>query len=419
MNQTAFHIARTHLLSRKKQSFIAILGVTFGIAMFILMISFMTGINDFLSDNMLAATPHLRIYNDVEMDRHALLEEYYQQTQQARMVVVRNQRPGNQQAGIRNGMTLVQLIQADERVLGVSPQLTSQVFYNFGPLQLNGIIAGVDIMEENKLFDLKSKMRSGNIESLLTVNDGIIVGVGLARKFNLQTGDKVTVTTPAGTTLPLKVVGIFAFGLGAIDNVRSYANISTVQKILQRESGYISEIHLKLHNLNQARSMATTYQQQYGYTSEDWETANSSIMVSFSIRNAMTFVVVITLLVVAGFGIYNIMSMSINEKMKDIAILKATGFSGHDVMAIFMIQAIAIGSIGALLGEVLGFLLSWFISTIPFDSGEFIDLDHFPVTYHARHYIFGLVFGIVTTCLAGFMPARKASKIDPVAILRG
>jgi lipoprotein-releasing system permease protein len=133
----------------------------------------------------------------------------------------------------------------------------------------------------------------------------------------------------------------------------------------------------------------------------------------------MTYVVVATLLVVAGFGIYNIMSMTINDKMKDIAILKATGFTARDIVAIFLMQAVVVGVFGSLLGLCIGGSLAYGVAQIPVDFGEFSSMTRFPVNFYLRHYLTGILFGVGATCLAGFLPSRKAGKIDPVQIIRG
>ena len=113
------------------------------------------------------------------------------------------------------------------------------------------------------------------------------------------------------------------------------------------------------------------------------------------------------------------MNMNVMNKIRDIAILKATGFAGKDIVAVFLIQAIIIGVLGALLGLLIGFGLSFMLSRTPFEAGGFIDIKTFPVIFKAKYYVFGLFFGLITTILAGYFPARKAAKIDPVAILRG
>ncbi len=413
-----FQIAKTHLLSKKKQTITAMLGVTFGIGMFVLMISVMTGVNDYLTDSMLESTAHIRMYNDLESSsRLSIVEEIFNGVKN--MATIAHQKPKNMKLNIRNGMQIVEALRTDPNVAGVSPQLNSQVFYNYGVVQLNGTIAGVNILDEDKLFNVTEKLKSGTLESLLATSNGMIMGAGLAKKLNAKVGDRVQVTTPFGTTMTLKIVATFATGNVAVDNVKSYASITTVQKILQRDPGYITTISINLHSMTSAKQIAPEFQAKYGVKSEDWETANAVILQSFVIRNLMTYVVVTTLLVVAGFGIYNIMSMTINDKMKDIAILKATGFSANDIVAIFLVQAIVVGVLGASLGLCIGGTLAYFVSQIPVDFGEFSSMTRFPVAFHLIHYVSGILFGVGATCLAGLLPSRKAGKIDPVQIIRG
>jgi lipoprotein-releasing system permease protein len=125
------------------------------------------------------------------------------------------------------------------------------------------------------------------------------------------------------------------------------------------------------------------------------------------------------LLIVAGFGIYNILNMMIYEKMDSIAILKATGFSGSDVNKIFITIALSIGVFGGMLGLVFGYGLSSIIDQIPFNTAALPSVKTYPINYDVKFYIIGSVFSIVTTYLAGYFPSRKASKIDPVIIIRG
>lgn len=411
----AFEIARTHMVSRPRQTIVAMLGVTFGIGMFIAMVSLMTGLNDFTEELTMTSSPDIHIYHDVTQERPAIIEEL----NRGGVNKVHHQKPKRETPKLRNALQIAALIRNDPRVLGVAPMLSSQVFYNYGPVQLNGSILGVDILEEDKLFDLRSRMRSGRIEDLKANHDGIIMGVGLARKLNAVTGDRVVITTPEGYTMTLKIVGTFQMGIGTIDNVRSYANISTVQTILQQDQTYITDINIKLKDLHQARDIAPILQQKFRYKAEDWETANATFLTGVIIRNILTYSVSITLLVVAGFGIYNILNMTIHNKMKDIAILKAMGFAGKDVKRIFLIQSLVIGFIGSLAGLGIGYGLSYLISKAPFNGGDFISLDHLPVNFDPVYYITGIVFGVTTTTLAGYMPSRKAAKVDPIEILRG
>jgi lipoprotein-releasing system permease protein len=414
-----FSIAKKHLLSRKKQTLVAMLGVTFGIAMFILMISFMQGVNQFLQDTMLSSTPDIHIYNDVKTDYSASVAgDYFKDSNEA--VIVHHPKPKQISLNIKNADAIIADLKKNPQIAAVSPLLSTQVFYNYGPVQINGSINGVHINEETRLYNLEDKMIDGKTENLLTASDGILMGSGLADKLNVRIGDLVSLTTPIGTTMRFRIVGIFTIGIGTLDNSRSYVNLSSVQQLLGQNSNYITDINIKLKDNIFSASLAKDFYKKYNYKSEDWETANSSVMASNLIRNVLTYVVSITLLIVAGFGIYNIMNMTIANKMKDIAILKAQGFGRRDIVQIFLTQSLVIGTLGAITGIMLGFFLSYSLSRVPFPANNnFISLKYFPVIFNPSHYVFGIVFGVITTFIAGFMPSLKASRIDPVAILRG
>jgi len=165
--------------------------------------------------------------------------------------------------------------------------------------------------------------------------------------------------------------------------------------------------------------MAKQLSKQFNISAKDIKAANAQFETGTSIRNIITYAVSITLLVVAGFGIYNILNMLIYEKMNDIAILKATGFSGKDVQLIFISQAMIIGIIGGILGLIVGFVLSLLISYTPFETDALPTIKTFPVNFDPAYYIIGIIFALIATFLAGYLPSRRARDIDPVEIIRG
>lgn len=415
----AFTIAMTHLLTKKKQSVVAMLGVTFGISMFIIMISFMTGVNDFTEDMAMDNTPHLHLYKAIEIEDRKITT-LNSSVEEDDWFVVEHQKPKNELSKIKNGMNLMQRIEEMPGVRGVAPQVSSQVFYNNGPIQIPGNIYGIDVEKQADLFELDQKMDAGELTDLLKGSNVIVMGKGLAEKMGIQLGDRVSITTPEGNNLNLKVEGIFSFGVAQLDQTQSYATLATVQKILQKDPSYVTDLNVKMYDVTTAAAFGEKLSRQVSDVKvEDWEEANQSLLAGEQIRNIMTFVVCFTLLVVAGFGIYNIMNMNIINKMKDIAILKATGFQGNDVTLIFMLESVSIGIVGALLGLFIGFFFSYLLSQTPFPAGEFFRIETFPVNFNPVHYTIGVFFGFLTTLLAGWFPARKASKIDPVVIIRG
>jgi lipoprotein-releasing system permease protein len=231
--------------------------------------------------------------------------------------------------------------------------------------------------------------------------------------------DIIKVTTATGQQALLKVVGTVQFGIAELDNVQSYTSIETAQKLLGKPTAYMTDIQVKLTDFTLAPAIAREYARLFGLEAMDLQTANSEFETGSNIRSLISYVVGATLLIVAGFGIYNILNMLIYEKMDAIAILKATGFSGRDVRYIFISLALIIGITGGVLGLSLGYILSVIINNIPFEIKSLPTVKTYPVNFNPLFYFIGISFALFTTYIAGFLPARKASKVDPVVIIRG
>lgn len=410
-------IAKTHLLSKIKQTAVAALGVTFGIGMFIIMMSFMTGLNKLLDGLVLNRTPHIQIFNKSEPTEVQAVDRYQQVFNN--LNYIHSVKPKSQIERIHNALPILSELKKNERVKGATPQATCKVFYLAGSNNLNGVINGIEVSEEVRLFNFKDYIVAGDVNSLVKKKNSVLLGAGIAKKLSLSVGEKLRVMTTNGAYFTLTIGGIFQSGLAEVDDVQSYVNLKMAQQLLGAGSNYISRIHVKLHNMDDAVPMSALIENLYDIKALDIKTANAQFDTGSAIRNLISYAVSITLLIVAGFGIYNILNMFIYEKMNDIAILKATGFTGQDVMLIFIIQALIIGIIGGSLGLLLGYGVSVIIDGIPFVTEALPTIKTYPINYDPRFYTTGVVFAIVSTFLAGYLPAKKAQKIDPVEIIRG
>ncbi len=405
-------IAFTYLWSRKKQTIIAAAGVMFGISMYIFMQSLMKGTNDYFEKNSFSNTAHIRIYNENKVADTHLLDSSFKDKSTKILV---NPKQVQQSLGLTNPFGLIHSIWKDPQVAAVTPQVSATVLYTSGSVRLNGNMVGVNIVEEDKMFDVKGNMVKGDFRDLNRVNNGILIGKGIADKLSLHVGDNITVTAGA-TPRIMRVVGIFATTVVQVDNTKSYVNISQAQNLVGKDRSYVTDIKVNLHDYNNAPVKARELEKMTGYKAEDWVQANEQLKAAFKIRAVILNSVIGVILLVAGFGIYNILNMTIYEKIKEIAILKATGFSGGAVISIFLQQAIYIGLIGAVIGLILGFNLTLAVSKIYIGAGN---LKYLPMSFYWPHYVQGVVFGIITTVAAGYFPAKKASKVDPVTIIRG
>jgi lipoprotein-releasing system permease protein len=410
-------ISRTLMRARLRQTVIAGAGVAFGIGMFITLVSFMTGLNRLLDSLVLNRTPHVRLYNAINPSRHQavnMVEEFRNS-----LNMISSVKPSDGRSEIYNSKPMLEALSHDQRVLAFCPKVTAQVFYNIGSVDLNGMINGIDVETESRYFSFGDYMVGGDMKDLERVSNSIILGKGVADKMMAKVGDRIQVTTAKGDQVSLKVVGLFQQGLAAFDDVQSYASLSTTQQLLGKTASYYTDIQVKLNNMSLAPSIAHEYAQVFGVDAEDIQSANAQFESGTKVRNIITYAVSITLLVVAGFGIYNILNMMIYEKMDAIAILKATGFSGTDVKQVFLNMAVIIGVVGGCSGLTLGLVLTLIIDQVPFETAALPAIHTYPINYNIMYYFIGILFALITTWIAGFFPARKASRIDPVVIIRG
>jgi lipoprotein-releasing system permease protein len=288
-----------------------------------------------------------------------------------------------------------------------------------GTTQINGVISGIEVLKEGELYNLNDYIIEGSLKDLAQNENGIILGAGISKKLSLQVGAVIQIATPKGDIQAMKIVGLYQSGIADVDNVQSYVNIKMAQRIMGQSNNYITDINIKLLDMTQAPKLAKKMSELFDLTAIDIQTANAQFETGSSIRTLISYAVSITLLIVAGFGIYNILNMLIYEKMNDIAILKATGFSGKDVKWIFISQALIIGFIGGLLGLILGYVVTVIIDRTPFDTAALPTIKTFPINYEIGYYIIGITFAMISTFFAGYFPSRKAEKIDPVDIIRG
>lgn len=408
----AFHL----LQARLKQTVVAAIGVTFGIAMFISLVSFMNGLNDLLDGLMLNRTPHVRLYNEIKPSENqpVNLSESFQKNSN----FIHSIKPKDRGKSIYNSKTIIKVLKADSRIVDVAPKIMTPVFFNSGTIEISGIINGVDVMAEEKLFTFSDYIIDGKITDL-TQNNSIIIGKGLAQKMLLEIGDIIKITTAKGNLASLKIVGISQVGIAEIDDVSSYTSLDTAQKLLGEPTNYITDIQIKLYDMTTAPSMAKEMATTFELDAIDYQTANSQFETGSSVRSIISYAVGIVLLIVAGFGIYNILNMMIYEKMDSIAILKATGFSGSDVKWIFISLSLVIGLVGGLFGLVFGYIFTSIIDVIPFETASLPTVKTYPINYNPVFYVIGILFALFTTVIAGLFPALKASRVDPVEIIRG
>lgn len=402
-------IALTHLLTRKKQTIIASLGVTVGIGIFIFMISLVVGFNRYSDEALFKAEPHLRIYQDDTLSRPLI-----KQIKSGYTTVIINPKIANLSNTLVNPEKIIVDLKKQKDVVTVTPQVSVNLFYNNGISQINGVASGVNIMDANAMFNIQSTMLAGDVRNLLSTSNGILIGVGIAEKLNIQLYDNINITSSIGVIKMMKVEGIFKTSNSNIDLTKSYINLAISQQLMKKSSSYLTDILVNINDPNKAPEFSKQLKNLTIYKVEDWQAANEQSMSNKKTRQVMFGSISLAILLVAAFGIYNIINMTVKEKLNDIAILKATGFSGKDVINIFLKESLIMGIIGTSFGLLLASGLIKFVSGIYIGG----DREYFPIGFESPIFIIGGILGILLTLGAGYIPAVGAAKIDPIEIFR-
>jgi lipoprotein-releasing system permease protein len=404
---TNIEIAFTYIFKNKKMSLVAALGVVLGIAVFIFMNSLLSGFNKQATDAFFKSIPHIRIYKD-DIISKPLFESENKKTIiiNPKIVPTTNQ--------IDDPKNLIEFLKKQKEVTVVTPQITTSVFFNSAKSQISGRAIGIIPEEAKIMFDMPSFIVDGSVDDLKHNINGIILGSGIANKMNVSKGDNISMTSSIGVTKIFKIVAIFKTNNSIVDKTTSYINLAYAQEILKENNTYITDINVNIKDYNNAVDYSKYLQQLINYKVEDWQAANETYMAGNRMRAIIIRFVSYAILLVAGFGIYNILNMTVMQKINDIAILKAMGFNGKDVVRIFVSQALIIGFIGVLFGTLVAAVLVGLMQQV-YVGG---DIGYFPIYYSLDKFILGIAFGLFVTFLAGYIPARKAANIDPVEILR-
>lgn len=408
----AIHLIRTP----RKQTVAAVVGVIFGIATFITLISFMNGVNNLLDGLTLNRTADIRLYNKIKPSKN-------QPTTLARkhkdkINFISSVKPKNQGKAIYNSQAIINYVKKYPRSIAVASKINVPVFFNSGNIEISGFVSGIEVASEEKLFKVNDYIFIAKVDDLLK-NNSLIVGKGIADKMLLTTRDIIKVTSAKGNLDSLKIVGISQSVFAGFDNTMSYNSLGNAQKLLGKATNYVTGIQIKLFDMQSVQTIVKEFQNKFDIDAIDFQSANLQFETGSTVRNIISYAVGVVLPIVLGFGIYTILKMMIFEKMQSITILKVTGFLGNDVNWIFILLVLVIGVVGGIFGLIFGFIFSSIIDDAPLETASLPTVKTYPINYNPAFYIIGIVFALINTTIAGLLTALKASKVDSVEIIRG
>ncbi|MGD0230796.1 MAG: lipoprotein-releasing ABC transporter permease subunit [Syntrophorhabdales bacterium] len=390
-------IALRYLRSKRKDKFIsfttwiAIAGIGIGVMAIILVIAVMTGFQDEIRDRLLGIRPHI-----------VLIPEW----------------------GVKDPEKVVERLQGVEGVASASPFIEFQAMAQ-GPFRVSGVVVrGIAPKDARYLTRL---MKEGSVDSLAS-SGTILLGRELARELGLLRGDLFTLIVPFGgfspagaapETLRVRVGGTFETGMYDIDSLVAIMPLSDAEAMLGMG---VTGIEVKVKDVYAAGAVRDRIVRTLGpgYFGRTWMEQNRNLLSALRLEKLVMFIILALIILVASFNIISALVMTVMEKKKDIAILKAMGATNRSIMRVFVAEGLTIGVFGALLGTFVGYLALevqthfeivklpsdvYYISTLP------MKISHLDV----------LLIAAVTIllCLCSTLyPSYKASRIDPVETLR-
>lgn len=408
-----FDLARGMLARRRRQTVVSVLGVALGVAFFIAIASLMRGFQGYFVSQIIDVAPHVTIKDEARRPPAQAAELAHP----GGAVAIAGVRPTDRVRGIRAAGDKLAILEAMPGV-AAAPLLTGQALLRYGARDVAATLHGIDPARHRRVSNIAKDMVAGRLEDLRSTANGLILGAGLAARLGVTVGDMVTAIAPAGTALTMKVVGLFRTGLTALDNQQGYTLLK-VNQVLQGRENVVNQIQIRLSDVTRAEALARAIEARFGDRTESWEEQNANILTVFVIQNAIMYSVTGAILLVAAFGIYNIVSTVVFEKTRDIAILKSLGFTERDIQLLFLLQGVAAGLLGAALGCALGSLMIEGLAQVRFATETPAGQDRFMLARDWRVYALATLFAVASAGIAALIPARRAARLDPVQVVRG
>jgi lipoprotein-releasing system permease protein len=404
-----FYIAIRFLTHRKRALLLSLSGVVFGVGFFICTQAQTQGFAKFFIDSTLGTNGALLVRSPFQPRGNSIVP-----SKMARVNVARRQ----YFEGVRNPTEIMRISRQFPNVVSCSPVLRGTLSARSGFENATVDLFGIDPALHMQTTNLASQIVEGDLTDFRNNPASIIVGSRLAEILNASVGDSIQLLSPGGTYRRFAVAAIARSGVGQIDSTRIYCHARVAQTLLRKPYS-ASMIIYKLRDVNRAPALAAHFETLFQHNSQSWQDREEANLQLFLTLRASAAVTVSLIILLAGFGIFNVLTMSVLAKVKEIAILRSMGYRRGDISAIFLWQGAMVAVAGSILGCILGALLTWGVSHIPIRVRGLLYADHFLVAWNWWHYFWATVLALIAVFIASYVPARRAASLPPVVTLRG
>ena len=400
-------VARRYLRSPNRPTVLrlitlfSIIGVAAGVATLVVALAMNSGFRETLQDRLLGVTAHVSLT-----------------------------RPGS--SGIHNYMALAGELEKTSGVRSVTPAIYDTVLLSFNGLARGVVLKGVDVEREKKSDEALQKLSAGQVDFSPDAEgiESLLVGKQLSDEWKLRPGDYVTLTSPQGRLTPygmiprtrrFRVAGIFDSGFYDYDENWCFVALPAAQSLAGAED-IVNVLEFRLYQPELAPHIAREVEHAagQGFVATTWMESNGALFHALHLEKLVTAIFIGLISFVAGLNILVVLSMTVTDKAKDIAVLVSIGARREQVRRIFLLEGITIGATGTILGLLVGYAFTWFAGTyhlIPLDPQVYaVPYVPFHPNFLDGLWIAGSAMGIAV--IATLLPAREASRLLPVEILR-
>ncbi|MGC1620913.1 MAG: ABC transporter permease [Candidatus Acidiferrum sp.] len=404
--QFEWFVARRYLRSPYRPAVLrlvtlfSILGVAAGVATLVIALSMNTGFRETLQDKLLAVTAHVSLT-----------------------------RPASE---IHDYGALATKLATIPGVRSVTPAVYETVLLSFGGEALGVVAKGVEPALERRSDEALQRIAAGKLDFTPDGDgiDALIVGKQLADDWKIEPGDYVTLTSPQGRLTPFgliprtrrfRVTGIFNSGFYDYDKNWCFMTLQAGQS-LAGASDIVNVLEFRLYNPERAGEVARQAEQiaGQGYLASTWMEQNFALFRALRLEKLVTAIFIGLITFVAGLNILVVLTMTVTDKARDIAVLMSMGTRREQIRSIFLWQGIAIGFSGTFIGLCVGYAFALIAGTyhlIPLDP-EIYAVSYVPFHPSASDGVWITLAAMAISIGATILPARAAAKLLPVEILR-
>lgn len=403
------YIALRFLAGRKRALLLSMSGVVFGVAFFICTQAQTQGFAKYFIDSTIGSNGALVIRSRFQSKSGSLVPSKIAKAGNARRQFFE---------GIKNPSEIMRVSRQFSNVAACSPvlrgNLNARADFQSATVDLFGIDPALHIQTTN----LAKQIVEGTFDDFRNRPNTVIVGSKLADILNVGVGDGVQLLSPNGQYRRFTVSGLARSGVGAVDQTRIYCHARVAQALLHKPYT-ASMIVYKLRDPERAPALAEHFENLFQHDSISWQDREEANLQLFTTLRVSAGITVSLIILLAGFGIFNVLTMSVLAKVKEIAILRSMGYRRKDIAAIFLWQGAMVATAGSILGCLLGAALTWSVSHIPIRVRGLLYADHFLVTWNWAHYFWATVLAGIAVFIASYVPAQRAASLPPVSTLRG